>query len=153
MLKATFLNPEPELQGIRAKDLGHLTINDLKAAVETACAEYGLNVIVTTDTISSGKMFDRSVEECVVITNAAHPNDYFQEVVTLKTQGIYAFFQFYYTGTSKNNRRMAEANSEHSSVVGSIFGAINRAMVSNAAMEEETNYYSMLFDALRSIFN
>ena len=153
MLTKTYLTPDPEIQNIRAKDCGDLNLNELKAIVQEKCGEYGLNVIVETDTISSGKLFDRSTEECVVISNAQHPYDYFKEVITLKTQGIYAFLAFYYTGTSKNNRRMAEANSEHSSIVGSIFGAINRAMVSNAAMDEETNYYNMLCDALRSIFN
>lgn len=146
MLQRQMLRDETLLQPIKYKGGGDLTLSELKMQLEKACNEHGLNVIVSTDTITSGKLFDRSTTECVVIKNAEHQSDYFYEVVTLKTQGLYAFIDFYYAGTSKNNRRVAEGNS------GSILGMMKKALVSNDAMEAETFYYTMLTDAIRSIF-
>lgn len=97
-------------------------------------------------------MFDKSKSECVTVTNAEHPTDYFVEVITLKTQGTYAFVEFYVTGDSKNIHRVYEGDKEHKSLTGSIIGAIKKATVSDDALETEKNYYEMLNDALEATF-
>ncbi len=153
MISKTLLHSDPELVSLRSHGAGNMTIDELKLIIEKACTNYGLNVIVSTDVITSGRIFDKSKTDCITITNAEHQKDYFIEVITMKTQGLYAFFDFYYTGTSKNNRRMAEGDMKHSTITGSIIGAIKKATVSNDAMETETNYYSMLCDAIRSVIN
>ncbi len=153
MISKKLLHPETMLTSIRTAENSGLTINSMKMKVERACADYGLNVIVSVDTVVSGRMFDNSKSDCITITNAEHQTDYFKEVIVMKRQGKYAFFDFYYTGTSKNNRRVAEGKREHSTVMGSLIGAIKKATVSDDAMETETNYYVMLCDALQSIFN
>ena len=153
MISKPLLTPEPNLSPIKFKGGAGMTLQNLKEAVENACMEHGLNVIVTEDIITSGRLFDRSKTECLVIKNAEHQTDYFHEVITMRIQGIYSFFDFYYTGTSKNNRRVSAGNREHSTITGSIIGAIKKATVSNEAMEAETLYYTMLCDAIESIFN
>ncbi len=153
MIDKRLLADEPLLQASRLKGHGDLTLDQLKQMLENACEEYGLNVVVSTDVINSGRIFDKSTTECIVIKNAEHQTDYYHEVITLKTQGIYAFIEFYYTGTSKNNRRVSAGNAEHSTITGSIIGAIKKATVSNDAMEAENQYYSMLADAINSIFD
>ncbi len=153
MIQKPMLRNETSLQSIKYKGGGDLTLDELKMQLEKACKEHGLNVIISTDIITSGKLFDRSTTECVVIKNAEHQSDYFYEVITLKTQGIYAFIDFYYAGTSKNNRRVAEGDmKKHKTITGSIIGAIKKATVSDDAMEAERFYYSMLADAISSIF-
>lgn len=152
MISKQELREDPGLKGIRYKGGAALTTNNIKMMLEKACAEHGLNVIVSVDTVSSGRLFDRSTTECVVIKNAEHPSDYFHEVITCKTQGIYAFLDFYYTGYSKNNSRVAAGTREHSTITGALIGAIKKATISNDAMERETNYYAMLTDAINSIF-
>ena len=153
MISKPFLTVDPGLSSIRYKGGASMTLHDIRNAVEKACEEHGLNVIVTEDVITSGRLFDKSTTECLVVKNAEHQNDYFHEVITMKSQGIYAFFEFYYTGNSKNNSRVNAGNKEHSTITGSIIGAIKKATVSNAAMEEETLYYTMLCDAISSVFN
>ena len=152
MIEKPALTVEPKINAMKIKDAGNMTINELKIVLERACLEYGLDVIVDTDVVTSGRLFDKSTIPCVVIKNAQYPFDYFQEVVTLKTQGIYAFVDVYYTGRSKNIRRIAAGNTEHKTMTGSIIGAIKKAMVSNDAIDEENNYYEMLTDAIESVF-
>lgn len=152
MIQKPMLRNETLLQPVKYKGGGDLTLDELKMQLEKACEEHGLDVIISTDLITSGKLFDRSTTECIVIKNAEHQSDYFYEVVTLKTQGLYAFIDFYYSGTSKNNRRVAEGNKKHETLTGTIIGAIKKATVSDDAMESETFYYSMLADAISSIF-
>ncbi len=153
MVEKKFLHEEPLLQSMRCPGAGGLTIHVLKNNIEKACAQYGLNVVVDVDTINSGRLFDKSTTECVTVKNAEHMTDYYTEVVAMKTQGTYAFIDFYFTGNSKNCNRVAEGERKHSTMAGSIIGAIKKATVSNEAMETETNYYSMLCDAISSVFH
>lgn len=152
MITKTLLHEDTLIPPIKWKGGAGISTESLKMHVENACAEHGLNVIVSTDTVTSGKIFDSSKTDCVVIKNAEHPGDYFHEVITVQSQGIYAFLAFYYTGTSKNKRRVAAGKAEHSTLTGTIIGAIKKATVSDNAMDAENMYYSMLADALNSIF-
>ncbi len=152
MISKNFLQSDPKLTNLRCPGLGELTIDVLREKIESSCIKHGLNVIVATDTVTSGKMFDKSKSECVTVTNAEHPTDYFVEVITLKTQGTYAFIEFYVTGNSKNLYRVHEGDKEHKSLTGSIIGAIKKATVSDDALETEQNYYEMLNDALEATF-
>lgn len=152
MISKNFLQSDPNLTNLRCPGLGELTIDVLREKIESSCVRHGLNVIVATDTVTSGKMFDKSKSECVTVTNAEHPTDYFVKVITLKTQGTYAFFDFYVTWSSKNIHRVNEGDKEHKSLTGSIIGAIKKATVSDDALETEQNYYEMLNDALEATF-
>ena len=152
MISKNFLQSDQNLTNLRCPGLGELTIDVLREKIEKSCVRHGLNVIVATDTVTSGKMFDKSKSECVTVTNAEHPTDYFVKVITLKTQGTYAFFDFYVTGSSKNIHRVNEGDKEHKSLTGSIIGAIKKATVSDDALETEQNYYEMLNDALEATF-
>lgn len=152
MISKPMLHEDTSIQPIRYKGGAGVSTSDIKQLIEQACIEHGLNVIVSTDVVTSGRIFDRSQIECVVIKNAEHQTDYFHEVVTVQSQGIYAFMNFYYTGTSKNNRRIAAGKSEHSTIAGSIIGAIKKATVSNDAMDAENMYYTMLADAINAVF-
>lgn len=152
MILKNFLQSDPKLTNLRCPGLGELAIDVLREKIESSCVRHGLNVIVATDTVTSGKMFDKSKSECVTVTNAEHPTDYFVKVITLKTQGTYAFFDFYVTGNSKNIHRVNEGDKEHKSLTGSIIGAIKKATVSDDALETEQNYYEMLNDALEATF-
>ena len=152
MIPKPELKAEPNLTNLRMPGLGNLTIDLLKDMIEKSCIQYGLNVSIAEDTITSGRLFDKSKTSCITIANAEHPKDYFIEVVTLKTQGTYAFVEFYYTGNSKNTRRVADGDREHKTLTGSIVGAIKKATVSNDAMKEENNYYTMLCDAITAAF-
>lgn len=151
MISRKCLFEDTLLTSVKCRVDGEYSIDMLKIAIEKACADFALNVIVSVDTITSGRLFDDSKTECITITNAEHQSDYYTEVIAMKKQGVFAFFDFYYTGISKNNSRVAEGKREHSTMLGSLVGAIKKASVTNDAMETETNYYDMLCEAIRTV--
>lgn len=152
MISRTGIWEAEGLTGIRWKGGADFSLADIVPVIKQKCAENGINVEVSLDEVDSGKIFDRSKTPCVVIRNAEHRTDYNYYLFTMQKQGIYAFISFYCGGVSKNANRIHQGTKKHSTITGSIVGAIMKATVSNDARDQELMYYTILEDVLKEVF-
>ncbi len=149
-----FLYEEAEsISGFRVKGGNQYTINDIRDALyEKLTDEYALNVSVEVDKLGTGKLFDKSVIDCVVIKNLEHLNDYNYYVLSFSVQGVYGLFNFYSGGKSKNAKRLHAGEKEHSTITGMIIGGIRKAMVSDNSLENELAFRTSVVDAINEIW-
>lgn len=122
-----------------------INISLLKALLEEVNEEkYGLPISVTIDQVTSGGLFNSTVEDCLVITNTEH-SGYFKFVTILRKQGKFATLSWNYYGYSELTYQKAKTESR-SGLGGMLMNAING--VNEQAYIEEYEYYHLL----RSIF-
>ncbi len=124
---------------------GVITLDLLKQLfVKTNDEMYGLPVSVSKDQLKSGGLMNSTIEDCLVITNTAHPTDYFKYCITLKKQGKMAFICLNYYGSSVLTGKMHKADERKKS--GSLSGMLLNAISgpNEAAYDEEYNYYDMI---------
>lgn len=140
--------------GIRVP--GHLTLDDLKLALLNddspfSLASTGFPVTFSKDQIQSGNLVSKQVEDCLVLKNSMHPNDYFHFVFTVRTTGNMTTISIYRSGQSplsgQQNKRENRKNSD--SLFQNILGAVTKT--DEQALAKEYDYYDMVATAIKSI--
>lgn len=138
-----------------------VTIQSFKSVIESKFRENELDTSVTIDQFKSGgRFFNSTVEDCIVISNKNHPNDYFKQVIIIKKQGTFAYLNIYAYGKSKQMNKIAQADLAKedrkgkalSYKIGSKIGsAIRTVGLNRSSVEEETMYYDAVITLLREI--
>jgi len=134
---------------LRGADAEVISIDLLEKRIkEMNDADYDLPLLVMRDTVSSGSLFHPVREECLVLTNKNHTQDYFSYCALIRKQGKMATVSFFYYGSSKLTGRMnASKNGEHP-----IKGLLAGALLNKNAYEEEYEYYDMLDQLCSELF-
>ena len=138
---------------IRVK--GRITLDMIQAALsneESGLPTIGIPVKYEREQIQSGGLFNKQVEDCLLVKNANHMTDYFHFVFTVRTTGAVTTIGVYYTGYSPNSgqKSLKESRQKSSSMFDNILGAFTKT--DDRAFEEEYDYYAMVVDVLKSTF-
>ena len=138
--------------GVRVKS--KITLDMLQAALsnpENGLPTIGIPVKYEREQIQDGGMFKKTFQDCLLVINADHPDDYFKFVFTVRTTGVMTTIEIFHCGSSayigKANYRDYLKNSDSGF---NKFKAIF-TKVDNQAMEEENDYYTLVFDVLKTV--
>jgi len=138
--------------GVRIK--GHISLDDLQRALsdsECGLPTIGIPVDFSRDQIQSGNMLSKQCEDCLVLKNAQHPNDYFHFVFTARTTGSMSTISVYRSGCSplSGQKNKQEERKSSNSVFQNILGAVTKT--NDRALEEEYDYYAMVTDIIKAV--
>lgn len=129
------------------------SLAELKEALEKISSENQIPMIINTDTLKKGGLFNSKELECLVIKHPDHVHDYYHIVVTLG--GIKA--SIVSTGTSKQMKKFATAEALKDNRRGkSLSYKIGNAAVgslfligkSKNKLEIEKNYYDAVIEVI-----
>lgn len=110
---------------------GHITRDDLQNALsssESGLPTIGIPVEFSRDQIQSGNMISKQCEECLVLKNAEHPNDYFHFVFIVRTTGNVSTISIYRSGSSplSGQKKQARGTKRKQQFVPKYFGCGNK---------------------------
>ena len=120
----------------------------LQEILQDECDANGIPVAFSNDTLKTGGLFSKQVEDVLVLYNTDHPYDYLQFLIRITHQGKYAFMDVFKVGSSKNYRKSNIAAG--GSTVQKIFNSITGQ---NQKLQEEENFYTILSDCLENVIN
>lgn len=133
---------------IRFPDGNGINLSVLQEQLQDECDANGIPVAFRNDTLKTGSLFSKQVEDVLVLYNTAHPTDYLQFLIRITHQGKYAFMDVFKVGGSKNYAKYNKA--ADGSTTQKIF---NRLTGQNAKLQEEENFYTILTDCLENVIS
>lgn len=145
---------------VRYRDGKNITLQIVQDAITDCALSMGIPVAFYADQVKSGGMFNKTIEDCIVLYHPEHQYDYFKICVRVSHQGSYAFVSAMDFGTSKQIKKadMARACKEDrkgksmSYKVGSLIGqGITTIGRNKTKLEEEKNYYACIVDIFDEI--
>ena len=134
---------------------GQVTLDMIQEALsnpESGLPTIGIPVTYERDQIQSGGMFNKQVEDCLLMKNAAHPNDYFKFVFTVRTTGAMTTIGVYHCGESGY---MGKANEKEFRQKSDFFLDRVRGFLTQTdhqGIQAEDDYYQMVFGVLKGVF-
>ena len=134
---------------------GQVTLDMIQEALsnpDSGLPTTGIPVTYERDQIQSGGLFNKQVEDCLLMKNAAHPDDYFKFVFTVRTTGAMSTIGVYHCGESGY---MGKANEKESRQKSGFW--LDKALsiftqTDNQGIQAENDYYQMVFDVLQVVF-
>ena len=131
---------------VRFPDGNNVNLMTVREAIQNEADENGIPVAFREDQIKVGGLFNKQIEDILVMYNPAHENDYLKFVIRVQHMGKYAFMHVYNMGGSKNyrNHNVAAAGGAIGAIT-KIGGLIGGA---NAKLQAEEQYYTILADVL-----
>ena len=152
---------------------GDITLQTIQNAIKETAAKYGVPVAFSADQIKSGGLFNKTIDDCIVLYHPDHAKDYYRIAISIKRQGTIAFVHANDFGESKNLKKLEargqskeafkgamRADASSMSVGADSYGAQLlksgfKALVSlggsKAKQEEENTYYSALMMILDEV--
>ena len=131
---------------VRFPDGNNVNLMTVREAIQNEADENGIPVAFRGDTLKSGGLFNKQVEDILVMYNPEHANDYLQFVIRVQHMGKYAFMHVYNMGGSKNykNANNAAAGGATGTIaaIGGLLGG------GKAKLQAEEQYYTILADVL-----
>lgn len=131
---------------IRFPDGNGVNLVNLQERLQDECDSNGIPVAMRSDVLKTGGLFNKQTEEVLVLYNTQHPTDYLQFLIRITHQGKYAFMDVYKVGSSKNyrNTNVAAGGSTFRKLANAISGT-------NAKLQEEENFYTILSDCFENV--
>lgn len=145
---------------VRYRDGNNITLQTVQNALKDCAQGMGIPVAFYTDQVKSGGMFNKTIEDCIVLYHPEHQNDYFKICIRVGHQGSYAFVSANDFGQSKQMNKADRADAykadragkSMSYKVGSLIGQGLTTMGKNKSkLEEEQNYYACVIDMFDEI--
>ncbi len=137
-----------------------ITLETVQEAIKDCAMGMGVPVAFKNDQVKSGRLFNASVEDCIVMYHPEHERDYFKFCIRVKRQGTYAFVMVNNFGQSKQMKKADTAafmkqdrkGQSMSYKLGSMIGQGIRTLgKSSQKLEEENMYYQCVFDIFDEI--
>lgn len=128
---------------VRFPNGNNVNLMTVREAIQDEADANGIPVAFREDTLKSGGLLNKQVEDVLVMYNPDHANDYLTFVIRVQHMGKYAFMHVYNMGGSKNFRdnHQAAAGSTLKQITGLLGGR-------NAKLQAEEQYYTILSDVL-----
>lgn len=138
------------------------TLDIEQQIIEKEANEMGIPVAFSRDRIKSGGLFNKVVDDCLVIYNPEHKKDYFHFCVYLSRQGKRTYIYTKLFGKSKQmdkfdraeaarqDRQGKELAYQLGSAVGSGLRNLGR---SKRKLQDEQQYYAILGDVFDKAFS
>lgn len=133
---------------IRFPDGNGVNLAVLQEKLQDECDANGIPVSFRNDTLKTGSLFSKQVEDVIVLYNTDHPSDYLQFLIRITHQGKYAFMDVFKVGSSKNfrNYNKAAGGSTTQKIFNSLTGQGQK-------LQEEENFYTILTDCLENVIS
>lgn len=138
-----------------------VTLDQIQEALGAAAQEANLPLGFSADTVTSGGLFNKVTEPCLVLFHPDHQNDYFRIAIRAAQEAGHTFVMSNIFATSKQIKKElgAAASKEDrrgksmSYKAGSLLvsGVMNMGR-SKQKLEAEQRYYALLEELIRSIF-
>lgn len=145
---------------VRYRDGSNITLQTVQEALKDCAQGMGIPVAFYNDQVKSGGMFNKTIEDCIVLYHPEHQNDYVKICIRVGRQGNYAFVSANDFGTSKQmkkadvsaaykeDRKGKSLSYKMGSMVGQSIMSIGK---SKSKLEEEQNYYACVIDMFDEI--
>lgn len=121
-----------------------VNLSAFREILQLECDSNGIPAAFADNTLKTGSLFNKQVEDVLVVYNPEHPTDYFQFLVRITHQGEYAFLDVFQVGISKN---FARENKAQSSLTQGVF---NKFSGHSQKFQEEVDYYTILADCMNN---
>lgn len=140
------------------EDGEYVTLDAVKGAISEAAQNLDVPVAFYPDQVKSGNLFNKSVEDCFVMYNPEHKNDYYLICIRVQHQGNLAYVIINDFGSSSQMDKFARSEyakqdrqgKSLSYKIGSVIGSTVRNLGKNKQkLEEEQRYY----DAIQHILD
>lgn len=118
----------------------------VREAIQEQADENGIPVAFSEADLKVGGLFSKEREDILIMYNPQHQNDYLRFAIRVMHQGKYAFMHVYNLGGSKNFGKVnAAAAGSTLQKIGNLIGG------TNAKLQAEENYYTILRDCLTNV--
>ena len=124
-----------------------ITLKNIRGLLQNKADENGIPVAFRKDVLTTGSLFNRQKEDVLVLYNPEHENDYLNFLIRITHQGKYAFLDIFKVGGSKNYSKSNKAGNTMA------VGLLNLATGLKSKLEIEENYYTILSDCMREVFD
>lgn len=144
------------------QDGSSVTLKAIQTALTEQANTVGLPIAFYDDQVKSGGLFNKLIEDCIVLYHPEHKNDYFKFAIRVQRQGNLAFVYVNDFGKSsqmakaqiaesyKNDRQGQRMSYKVGSLVGQALTTIGR---SKTKLEAEQNYYYALEEILDQVIS
>ena len=134
---------------------GQITLDMIQDALsnpESGLPTIGIPVTYERDQIQSGGMFNKQIEDCLLLVNAQHPTGYFKFVFTVRTTGAVTTIGVYHCGYSDyiGKANVKESRKKSDFFPDKILGIFTQT--DSKGIQEENDYYTLVFDVLKNVF-
>lgn len=132
------------------EDGANISLEVVQNALTAEAEKHGVPIAFYPDQVKSGGLFNKRVENCLVMHHPEHKNDYFAFCIRVRYQGSMAYVTVNDFGASKQMDKFARAEyakqdrkgKDMSYKIGSMIGSgIRNIGKSKHKLEEEQNYY------------
>lgn len=137
----------------RFEDGASISLEAVQNALAAEAEKHDVPVAFYADQVKSGSLFNKQIEDCIVMYHPEHRYDYFTFCIRVQHQGSMAYVAVNDFGSSKQMDKFARAEyakqdrkgKELSYQIGSMIGAgIRNIGKSKQKLEEEQNYYGVV---------
>ena len=141
------------LPAARVNDASGFDLNYLQSEISKEAAQNDIPVAFYYDKVKSGNLFNREIEDCLVIHHPEHKKDYYSICIRVKRQGNMAYVTINDFGESKQINKNARAEwakedrkgKSLSYKIGSSIGSgLHNIGRSKKKLEDEQFYYDAL---------
>lgn len=134
---------------VRFRNGNSLNFSAFQQLLEEKCEEYGIPVAFHMDTLKTGSIFKKQIEDVLIFFNPNHKSDYLWFLVRITRQGNVAFLDVFKCGGSDNFKHENTASFDS-------IGGLGRMMLNSlsghkAKLREEETYYSILKTCLDEV--
>lgn len=128
----------------------NISLETIKNALTAEFEEHGVPVEFREDWVRSGGLFNKKMEDCLIMYHPEHQHDYFNFCIRVQHQGSMAYVAVNDFGSSKQMDKFSRAEyakqdrkgKDLSYQIGSMIGSgIRNIGKSKQKLEEEKNYY------------
>ncbi len=128
-----------------------ITLDEFRDVLERSVSSTGYPVVFSKDSIQFGKMLNKRIEECLILRNSDHLNDYFSFVFTARPSGNATMIGLYRSGISTRNYKsnLQRERKERGGLLGNIASALTK--VNTLGFEDENGYYEDIAALIREI--
>jgi len=129
----------------------NINLEAVKAALTETAEENGIAIAFYEDQVKSGGIFNRVIEDCLVMYHPEHRYDYFTFCIRVQREGPLTLIAVNDFGSSKQmdkfaraeNARLDRQGKDLSYQIGSLIGSgLRNIGKSKQKLEEEQNYYA-----------
>lgn len=128
------------------------SLTDIIECFETSSKKAGLPVLLKKEKIKAGVLWNKTLDECLVVIHPTHQDDYFSIVLKISRQGNYDFHRIYLKGKSvlfKSSSELQSYMSGRNIILDYKYKPFDPiARKSLEIKDEECNWYSNVLENL-----
>ena len=129
----------------------NVSMQEFKETMEFLNGEtYRLPIEIVLDTAKFGGVFNSSTQDCLIIRNKDHLDDYFRHCVVCTRTGRASTLELKYFGGSKLIGQANKTEERKSSFRGMLMNSVFR--VNEEALDAEYEYYQLLTNLFKGCF-